>query len=222
MLPTVADVVLSFYFGASQTRPSDLHIVQQQRANDATMHDVTWRGYPFRFEIYYGLRLTYTAPYHPAMRIALDYTHFKIYAATNDRVAQSGTWHGNPLHETAPMRERVQSIEMTHGLNMLGLLLLQRVTGSGGGAFYIGGGPVMFVPHTESRVDSLQHETGYRFGGAGFQVAAGVRGCVRRHPVFVESKYSNGAPVAGIAQGWAQTGIHTLHELAGIDFRACK
>lgn len=222
MLPTVADVVLSFYIGASQTRPSDLHVVQQQRANDATMHDVTWRGYPFRFEIYYGLRLTYTPPYHSAMRIALDYTHLKVYAETNATLTQGGTWHGQPLHETAPVRERVQSIEMTHGLNMLGLSFLQRLSGSQSAEFYAGGGPVIFVPHTESRVDSLQHETGYRYGGAGFQFAAGVRGCIARRPVFVESKYSNGAPIVGIAQGSAQTGIHTVHELAGADFKRCR
>lgn len=222
MLPALADVVFSFYIGASQTRPSDLHVVQEQRSNDVTVHGVTWHGYPFRFELYYGLRFTYIPPYHPSMRLALDYTHFKIYAETADIVEQTGTSHGSALHETAPMRDRVQSFEMTHGLNMLGVSLLQRVSGSQGGEAYVGGGPVIFVPHTESRVDSLPHETGYRFGGAGFQIAAGIRGCVERRPVFVESKYSNGAPIVGIAEGWAQTGVHTVHELAGIDFARCK
>ena len=97
----MADIVLSFYIGASQTRPSDLRVSQPARGNNATVHSVTWLGYPFR----------------------------------------------------------VQSIEMTHGLNMLGLDVLQQISGVAGGGEYIGGGPVVFVPHTESRVDGVPFQT---------------------------------------------------------------
>jgi hypothetical protein len=41
MLPFFGDIMLSFYIGASQTAPSDLRVVQQSRANDATVHSVT-------------------------------------------------------------------------------------------------------------------------------------------------------------------------------------
>jgi hypothetical protein len=222
MLPALADIVLSFYIGASQTRPSPLHVVQPPRANDATMDRVTWYGYPFRFEIYYGIRLTYAPPNNPAMRFALDYTHMKVYADTDAVVTQTGTWHGTPLRASAPLRDRVQSIEMTHGLNMLGFSVLQRLAGSGSEAFYAGGGPVIFIPHTESRIDSAAFDSGYRYGGSGFQVLAGAQGCMRGHQVFAETKYANGAPIVRIAQGWAQTGLHAVHELAGVQFGHCR
>jgi hypothetical protein len=222
MVPALADVVLSFYIGASQTRPSDLHVVQASRSNDVMMHDVTWHGYPFRFEIYYGIRLTYIDPHRPWTQFAMDYTHFKVYADTADRVAQTGTWHGAPLNVDAPLRERVQSIEMTHGLNMLGFSVLERIGGARAGAVYAGGGPVMFVPHAESRVDGMPHETGYDYGGSGFQLTAGAQTCANGHALFTEVKYSNGAPILRIAQGSAQTAVHTVHELAGVQFTHCR
>jgi hypothetical protein len=216
----IGDIVLSFYLGASQTRPSDLRILQPSRANTATMHSVTWQGFPFRFEVYYGIRLSYVSPNHPWTQFVLDYTHYKVYADTTRVVEQDGIWHGERFAQVAPMRDRVQSIEMTHGLNMLGVSVLQQVTGSSGG-LYVGGGPVMFIPHTESRTDGVPDETGYVYGGAGFQVMAGAQACTGERPVFAEMKYSNGAPIVGIAQGHAQTAIRTVHEIAGVQFRHC-
>ena len=218
-----ADVSISFYFGASQTRPSDLHIVQSSLANDATMHQVPWPGYPFRFEPYYGLRLSYFAPGHPETRIALDFTHYKIYARTEDSVVQDGVWHGVPLQDDGPMRERVQSFELTHGLNMLGLSVLQQVSDSGsGGGVYVGGGPVLYVPHAESRVDGMAGGDRYSFGGFGFQTHVGVRGCAGAQPVFAEVKYNEGHPTVPIALGLAQTTLQTFHELVGTDFNRCQ
>lgn len=218
----LADIVLSFYIGASQTRPSDLHVTQKTRENDATVHSVTWRAYPFRFEIYYGVRLTYIPPYHPWTQLTLDYTHYKVYAETNDTVLQDGTWHGAVFRQTAPVRDRVQSIEMTHGLNMLAFNVLQRIGGLGASGAYFGGGPAIFVPHTESRVDGQPHTSGYEFGGAGFQFVGGVSGCTGSHTIFAEVKQSNGAPFVAIAQGRAQTAMHTVHELAGVQLGRCR
>jgi hypothetical protein len=222
MLPLFGDIVLSFYLGASQTAPSDLHVVQPARGNDATIHSVTWRGYPFRFEIYYGIRLTYTPPHYPFSSLALDFTHAKIYAETDNSVAQDGVWHGAPLNETAPMRSRVQSFEVTHGMNMLGLSWLQQVAGRAGGGAYVGGGPVLYVPHTESRVDGVPLTSGYEYGGLGFQVLGGVHGCIDHRPLYSEIKYSRGTPSVSIAQGHAETVVRTVHELAGLGFSRCR
>ena len=218
--PVRADVSISFYLGASQTRPSDLHVVQNALGNDATMRRVPWPGYPFRFEPYYGLRLSYFAPGHPETRVALDFTHYKIYARTEDLVVQDGDWHGAPLHEVAPMRERVQSFEMTHGLNMLGLSVLQQLSGSGNG-IYVGAGPVLYVPHSESRVDGKAGGNQFAFGGFGFQGQTGVRGCADGRPLFAEIKYNEGHPTVPIALGFAQTRLQTFHELIGTDFNHC-
>jgi hypothetical protein len=216
----LADFVLSFYLGASQTRPSDLHVAQPSRGNDATLHDVAWPGYSFRFEPYYGIRLAYNEPGHPESRIALDFTHYKIYAVANQVVDQNGTWHGQPLHATAPMSETVQSFEVTHGLNMLGLSLLQNVWGGANGA-YVGGGPVLYVPHSENRVDGIAGGDRYGFPSFGFQTQAGVQGCVSDHGVFAEAKYDSGQLAMPIADGVAQTSVRTTQELGGVDFGPC-
>ncbi len=217
--PVCASVVLSFYIGASQTRPSDLHVEQPSRGNDATVRKVRWLGYPFRFEPYYGIRLSYTPPGAPQTSIALDFTHYKIYARTQDVVSQSGTWHGTALDESSAMSNRVQSIEMTHGLNMLGLSVFQQLSTSREGV-YVGGGPVIYVPHTESRIDGLMHGN-YGFGGWGFQTHAGLRTCIDDRPVFGELKYNEGHPNVAISQGSAQMTLQTIQELAGLDFGHC-
>lgn len=214
------DLVLSFYLGASQTQPSDLRVVQASRGNDVTMRDVPWPGYPFRFEPYYGLRLSYNVRGHPQTRVSLDFTHYKIYAFTNQVVEQDGTWHGEPLHAVAPMSEKVQSFEVTHGLNMLGLSLLQSVSGGPQGV-YIGGGPVLYVPHSESRVDGIEGGDRYAFGGFGVQAQAGVQGCVSHHELFAEAKYNTGQLTMPIAEGTAQTTVRTAQELGGFDFGPC-
>lgn len=218
----LADIVLSFYLGGSQTRPSDLRVVQTARGNDATIHAVRWHGYPFRFEVYYGVRLTYTPPGHPWTRFALDYTHYKIYAETDNSAIQDGTWHGMPLTQNAPMRERVQSFEMTHGLNMLGISALQQLSGPPGSGIYAGGGPVVYLPHSESRVDGEPYGGRYEYAGSGFQALMGARGCAGNVPLFAEIKRDRGVPHVTIARGTAQTVVETVHELAGLDFRRCS
>jgi hypothetical protein len=213
-------ITISLYIGASQTRPSDLHVTQPSLQNDATMHKVPWPGYPFRFEPYYGVRVSYAASRQSQTSIALDFTHYKIYARTEDIVAQDGTWHGGTIADHVAMSQRVQSIEMTHGLNMLGVSLMQRLSVSQNGV-YIGAGPVIYEPHTESRVDGHPF-SGYRFGGWGFQTHAGVRTCAGDQPLFAEIKYSQGHPVVPIAQGEATTTLQTVHELIGLDFNHCR
>jgi hypothetical protein len=219
-MPADADIAIGFYLGASQTRASDLHVVQPDRGNDATMRKLPWPGYSFRFEPYYGFRLTYTDATHPQTKFVLDFTHYKIYGKTEDVIDQDGTWHGTAFRATAPASARVQSFEMTHGLNMLGVSVLQQLSGSSEGP-YIGGGPVIYVPHSENRVDGIAGGDRFDFGGFGFQLHAGVRECVGDRPLFLELKYNEGKPTVTVAEGWAQTTLSTVHELAGLEFDRC-
>jgi hypothetical protein len=220
-VPLLADITLSIYFGVSHTHASDLRVTQQARGNDATLHDVAWRDYPGRAPIYYGVRLTYSPPNHPWTRIAIDYTHLKIYAQTAEVVRQEGTWHGAPFSQLAPMQQRVQSFEITHGLNLLGIALLQNVSGPSQSGAYIGGGPVIYLPHSENRVDGVAGGDGYEYGGGGFEAVAGIRGCMGAEPLFAEAKFSHGTPYVSIAQGRARTRVDAVHVVAGIDVRRC-
>jgi hypothetical protein len=81
---------------------------------------------------------------------------------------------------------------------------------------------VIYLPHTENRVDQASGGNGYEYGGGGFQLLAGVRGCAGSVPLFAEIKYSEGAPSVTIAQGRAQTRVDAVHELAGIDLGRCE
>jgi hypothetical protein len=216
-----AEIRIAFYLGASQTKPSDLHVRQADRNNDATFHRVRWLAYAFRFSPYYGLRMIYTPPGHPMTRFALDFTHYKIYGQTEDVVTETGTWHGTAFEDAAPMRRRVQSFEITHGLNMLGLMAMQQLSSSPDG-LYIGVGPVTYVPHSENRVDGIAGGDRYEFGGGfGVQTALGAQSCVANRRVFAEGKYDTGGVRVSIADGHAETAVHTAHELVGVRFGPC-
>lgn len=84
------EVRLSIYFGASNTRASDLRIVQPSRGNDAVFRKVRWLGYSFRFSPYYGVRLSYFARDAARTGLSLDYTHYKVYGQTMDTLKQKG------------------------------------------------------------------------------------------------------------------------------------
>ena len=196
-----ADVSFALYLGASQTRASDLHVVQRGRGNDATLRGVSWPGFPFRFEPYYGFRLTYWNASHPQTQYVLDFTHYKIYGKTEDVVEQQGTWRGVAFHDTAPAQNRVQSFEMTHGLNMLGAGILQQFTASTDGP-YAGGGPVLYFPHSENRVDGVAGGDRFDFGGFGFQLH-GTRARMRRR-------------FAAVFRIQAQRGEADRHHSAGV------
>jgi hypothetical protein len=217
----LAGITLSIYFGASQARPSDLSVTQPALANNAVMHDVRWQNYPFRAPIYYGVRFTYTPPNHPWTQIAIDFTHLKVYANTHDVVRQTGTWHGSSFAERVPLNQRVQSFEITHGVNLLGLTVLRSTSPRASPGAYVGAGPVIYLPHSENRVDGQPGGDGYEYGGGGFQVLAGVRGCFGAKPVFAELKYSHGTPRVTIAHGRARTRVDAIHELAGITLSGC-
>jgi hypothetical protein len=92
--------------------------------------------------------------------------------------------------------------------------LLQSVGGGANGA-YVGGGPVLYMPHSENRVDGIAGGDRYGFPSFGFQAQAGVQGCVSNHPVFAEAKYNSGELTMPIADGIAETTVRTTQELAG-------
>ncbi len=118
------------------------------------------------------------------------------------------------------MKERVQSFEITHGANMLGLIAAERFSPTNGGV-YAGGGPALLFPHSESRVDGKPGGNILEFGGIGFQVVGGAQQCVGVKRVRAELKYSDGEAKMTIADGFATTRLRTVHELAGFDFGHC-
>lgn len=183
--------------GMSFTRPSDLAIHQPASGNDAVFHNVRWSGQSFVSPLYYVVRFG-------RGDVQVDFTHYKIIAETNENIRVSGTWHGQRIDQTARLDERVQHIEVSHGVNSFALVGLAHDPVHRG--LYIGAGPIIFMPHAESTVDGRAAEWGYAQGGRGFEVFAGVG----VPAPFAELKYAAGSIAVGVAGGTAATRLSTV------------
>jgi hypothetical protein len=184
-------------FGLSFTRPSDLTIDQPASGNHAVFHNVRWAGRSFESPLYYVVRVG-------KGNVQLDYTHYKIVAEAEERVPTSGMWHGRPVDETAPLSDRVQHFEVTHGVNAFALVALAHDPVHRGA--YIGAGPVLFMPHAESIADGRKGDWGYGRGGNGFEVVAGAG----TPAPFADVKVIAGSIRVGIANGTAETKLSTV------------
>lgn len=183
--------------GVSLTRPSDLRL--RTRAADAVFRRVRWSGQSLVAPPWYAVRVTVGGA-------ALDYTHYKIVAATQDVVREEGTWHGERVADPVRLDARVQHFEVSHGVNALALVALLRDPARRG--FYVALGPVLYLPHAESTVDGRPAGWGYGVGGLGVEAVAGV-GDPRHH--FAELKADAGRIAFGVADGSASTVLETVH-----------
>jgi opacity protein-like surface antigen len=217
-----AQTLFSLYTGSSSTRDGELHIRQPAIGTDATIGGVRWEARPFRPAPYYGLRLMRFFDDRPEWGVALDYTHYKVYAQTERNVSVSGTWQGAPVATTATMSQYVQRFEISHGVNLVSLNVIRRWPGSGerGLQPYLGAGIGHYLLHAESSVAGRSHETGYQGSGIGYQLLAGLHyGVSDRLGVFAETKFDRGTATVDIADGSARTRLHSLHLVAGLSYR---
>ena len=216
---SLAETQLSVYTGSSFSRNSDLRISQPGRANELTLRDVQWDARPFHPAPYYGLRAAHFADPAASWGIALDYTHYKMYARTDRIVPVSGVSHGTVVMGAAPMKDYVQQFELSHGVNLLSVNAIWRAPATSALRPYLGAGAVHYRPHSENQVDGLAHETGYVSSGFGYQVLAGAQYRVtERAALFVEAKFNSGTAKVGIAGGRAETPLRTTHLLGGVSF----
>jgi hypothetical protein len=188
---------ITIAIGLSFTRPSDLTIHQPVLGNDAVFHNVRWASQSFVSPLYYVVRFG-------KGDAQVDFTHYKIVAETNERIHVEGTWHDRPVDECAPLDERVEHIEVSHGVNAFAFVGLARDPAHRG--LYVGAGPLIFMPHAESTIDGHVGEWGYAHGGRGFEVFGGVG-----FPApFAEIKYDAGSIRVGVADGTAATQLSTV------------
>lgn len=188
---------IAFAIGLSFTRPSDLAIDQPASGNHAVFHNVRWAGQSFASPIYYVVRFG-------KGDVQFDFTHYKVIAEDRERIPVTGTWHGAPLAETAPLGERVQHFEITHGVNSCALIVLARDPARRG--FYVGIGPLFYMPHAEAKVDGRESSSGYAYGGTGFEALAGTGGPAP----FADVKVQTGSIRVGIAGGTAATTLSSV------------
>ncbi|HKC64226.1 MAG TPA: hypothetical protein VKB86_11335 [Pyrinomonadaceae bacterium] len=222
-----AQTYISVYTGTSYTQASNLRIRQQSTNTDATFRDVSWRARPFAQAPYYGIRFSRFFERSKHLGLSFDYTHYKIYARTDRVVSVSGLWNGAVLNESARLDSRVQDFNISHGVNMGGINLLYRWMKQGGASFpegrvqpYVGGGPVYYVPHSESTINNRTTNGRYQGSGFGFQLLGGLQyNLARQFSLFAETKFNAGhATVDTADQGHADTNLRTFHTLAGFSF----
>lgn len=218
---TSAENLFSLYGGSSFTRNSALHVTQPGRATDLTLHNVEWGAAPLKAAPYYGLRLTHFYDSHPNWGVALDFTHYKMYAKTARVIPVDGLWKGAPVQTTAAMDSYVQHFEISHGVNVLSVNGIYRwlAPGLAGGRLqpYAGAGLAYYRPHSENTVDGIAHETGYAASGFGYQVLGGLHyRLTERIGAFVEAKFNSGTATVDIADGQAETSLRTFHAIVGL------
>lgn len=223
-----AETQVSFYLGAARTRDSDLKVNQPSTGSNATFGGVSWDDASFELPPYYGLRLDHYFAASPSWGVGLEFTHYKIYADVNRTVSVSGTWLAAPVNTVAPLSQRVQKFNITHGVNYFGANVFYRWMQDRSERFpqgrlqpYVGGGPIYFILHGENAINNLANEEKYESLGFGFQVLGGLRyGLTRRTSIFVEIKYSSGtAKVNAAGAGQAETDLRTYHGLVGLSYR---
>jgi opacity protein-like surface antigen len=218
---------LSVYTGTSYTWASDVRIQQPASHSDAIFHGVSWDANPFKPAPYYGIRINYFFPKQPQWGVGLDYTHYKAYARTGDTVHVEGTWQGAAINEVARLDERVQKLDITHGVNIAALDVLYRWQMWRSAAFprgrlrpYLGAGLAYYVLNSENTINGQSHTSGYQGSGFGYQLLAGVQyGLTSRFSLFVETKYNQGNARVDVAdQGHAETRLRTVHAIAGVSY----
>lgn len=189
---TSATWSIAIAIGISFAHPSDLRIDQPTRDTHAVVHDVRWAGQSFVSPLYYVVRLGYGD-------VALDFTHFKIIAETQRVTDISGTWHGAAVSQNTPISKYVQHFELSHGVNSIALIALAHNPAHR--SLYAGIGPVIFMPHAETRLDDSPNQWGYAYGGVGFEAVGGVG----MPAPFADVKYISGHVRVGISDGTAST-----------------
>jgi opacity protein-like surface antigen len=218
-----AENIFSIYGGTSLTRSSDLRLGQPGAGTGLNLRGVHWDADPFKLAPYYGLRVTHFFEQRPNWGVALDFTHYKMYAQTDRVLPVQGVWKGAAVNTDARMDQYVQHFEISHGVNMLSLNGIYRWTSPYflGGRLqpYLGAGLAYYRPHSENTVDNRSYETGYEASGFGYQLLGGARYQLSgRWAAFAEMKFNSGTAEVGIADGRAETPLRTFHALGGVQY----
>ncbi|OWW18455.1 hypothetical protein AYR66_00430 [Noviherbaspirillum denitrificans] len=188
-----------------------------------TFRDVDWSARPLHPAPYYGLRYTHFFTTSPAWAVAVDYTHYKVYAKTDRTVLVQGLWNGSTVNTTAPLANYVQQFEISHGVNMLSINGIYRwqnlAIATGKLQPYAGIGLVYYWMHSESTVGGVFHETSYQSSGNGLQVLAGAQYKITPQVyAFAEAKFNRARADVNITDGQADTRLRTLHALVGLSY----
>lgn len=225
------EVALSAYGGKAWNSDADLRL-KEPGGTDLKLSGVELDAESFERPIYYGLRGTYWLPPAGADEAAarlgtwglmLEFTHTKANADEDQVVHQQGTRNGAPVSGSFPVRDSIESYELSHGHNLLTLNALHRWLPMGRRGRlqpYVGAGAGLACPRVEALVNGVETD-GYQLAGWTVQGLAGVNvDLTRSLGAFVEYKLNWADVDAELGGGGSiQQEIWTHQLLVGLTWR---
>jgi hypothetical protein len=213
---------ISLGFGTSQTARSDMTLRGFPAGTDARFGGVTWRNEPFVGTPYYVLKFGGYFKRQPRLGVEFDFTHDKAIARTEQNVRVTGTYAGSAVDAVEPLRNKVETVRFTNGVNILSLVALYRFAdGDDRWQPYVGLGPSYYLVWSRNTVDGAERYTRYRGAGWGWTGQAGIRYRLNRNNLlYAELKYTSGPARAKTRDdGEIATRLRAFHQTFGFAYR---
>ena len=157
---------LRLYSGVGVTGDSNLRIYQPSLGTDLILERVSWEHRSLTTDWsrdsipYVGVRAGFFFREPEWLSLSFEVLHFKILAETEKRVRVRGTDEGAAVDTVAPMRQFVQTYQVTNGVNMIlgNVQVHERLVRSarfadGRADIYGGLGAGVTIPYTRSTID---------------------------------------------------------------------
>ena len=224
-----AEWVATLYTGDSHTYATPLTVIQPGTQTDVTFSPVSWAPHPLGHGApYYGIRISYFPSVVSRVGVTFDFTHYKMYAETEEPTTLRGEWNGKPIDAYTPVATGIQSLEIAHGVNLTSLNGQYRWNpnfADGPWQTHVGAGLVAYVPHSDGIIDGVGVDEGYQYGGMGGQIFGGAewgpparwQPQSLRWTLLVESKLDSGnLDIHLDPDTRIETRVTTLHIIGGV------
>jgi hypothetical protein len=224
-----AEWVATLYTGDSHTYASPLTVIQPQTHTDVTFSPVSWAPHPLGHGApYYGVRISYFPAVASHVGATFDFTHYKMYAETEEQTTIRGEWDGRAVDEYTNLASAIERLEIAHGVNLTSLDAQYRWNPDftdGPWQTHIGAGVVAYVPHSDGVIDGVGVDESYQYGGLGGQIFGGAEYTLparwqpkrMRLTLLVESKLDAGNIDLHLDPDTRiETRLATLHLIGGI------
>jgi hypothetical protein len=212
------DRYFSLALGTSQTQRSNISLNGFPVGTSATFGGVTWRNEPLIFTPYYGIKLGTYFSTKSRWGAEFEFLHSKSIARTDQEVRVTGIWKGEPIDIVEPLRNKIESVRFTNGVNILSLMPVYRFAEARQRwQPYVGLGVSYYILWSRNTVDNQERYLRYRGIGWGWQAQAGLRYRLgNTGALYAEFKYTAGPGRARTAgEGELYTSLLTFHQTFG-------
>jgi hypothetical protein len=173
--------MLSLGTGKARTYDADIRM-RKSGGTDFTVHDVQFDDESFQQPLYYDVRLTRWNSHRSSAGWAVELTHPKVIARTDEVKDISGRRDGAPVASPAPMSSQVPRWRMSFGHNLLTVNHMRRWFPKGerdrtllGRLWpYAGVGAGIAVPNPLIEFDG-EETSGFLVAGPALQALVGVQ-----------------------------------------------